>query len=480
MRYRYILAAAIVFLTGTAFAGSDDPQIVVVTSTEELVASMNPANAGKTIQVEEGTYCPAAPLHVPPRAQIVGSGVMEYEAGLPVGFREGTAAIIRPADGGVHCPAELGAFVGDAVLHMSDESSLRGISVDVDLQASTFSAFQGSTVMIQAKGSEVKRVRFIECDIQGRGGPGAFNGVPAGRNIFMVTGVLRPNLQTDVVPGTNLLVDPPGDPTIHTTIARSLIRANNSLGLFPIQYEARGHVNLTIQKSVLTEASIPLDGVGGISRAFVDNSIPSAPKTIVSVVEGAHTEIISIGNLYEGNGGVGSAGFYLTAGGTAPAPNSPGSDDNTLTVRSVHDRIENVNTGINARSGFRRTATGGKSFGNTLEVDLIGTTISTVDTAARGAMDLAFCPTQAPFNADVDSVGGGNWIYFSAVKSTGSGETENLYERTAENLDLFAAVCGRQTALGDNNGLELFGNLPLWERLNQNFEPPPPEHLFSF
>lgn len=73
---------------------------LVVSSTEQLIDALQPANAGRRIQVEHGNYGIDRPLHVPDRATLEGAGVMKFDAdGVPGGFEPGTESTLRVTAG---------------------------------------------------------------------------------------------------------------------------------------------------------------------------------------------------------------------------------------------------------------------------------------------------------------------------------------------------------------------------------------------
>ncbi len=446
------LLVVVLMNAGSAWAGYKKD--LVVSTTAELVAAMNPQNAGKTIRIQAGTYCPNAPLTLPEGSRVLGGGKMEYENGLPEGFRAGTATEIIPADGGKQCPAEQGFFSGNWVIRLTDGSSLEGVKISIDLTAGY--TFAANTVIIHAKGGQTIRTSMSECDIQARSGPFSIvpPGIPAGRAIQIMTGDGPPNH------------DLPGDPKIRAVISRSIIRGSNTVALFNGQWESKGDVFLALHDNVFKEANWSLDLVGGISRIA---------GGVTNVAEGTVTEVLSIGNLYQGVG-ESSTGWLLTAGANGPPPGSPSSNHNSLTITSLNDRIENVGIGLNARAAFRRSPAHGYVNDNTTDLQMIGTTISTLTTQDPNSFtaDLVFCPVAGQGSAfTVDKVGDGNWVYVSALGLDGSGVRDNLYE-------YFAGICGFMDSTGDDNGLTFWGNLKLWNVLNKNIDPDPPAELFSF
>lgn len=439
---------------GSTWAKSARAQEIEVGTTAELVAAMNPQNAGKVIRIQPGTYCPSAPLILPEGSRVVGSGKMDYESGLPSGFSEGTAPHIIPADGGQQCPAEQGQFAGTSVITLTDGSSLQGVKISIDLTVGY--TFAANTVVIHAKGGQTVRTSITECDIEARSGPFSIvpPGIPAGRAVQLMTGDGPPNN------------DLPGDPKIRAVIARSVIRGNNVVALFTGQWESNGEIFLALQGNVIKEANWPMDLVGGISR----NSLG-----VSYVVEGTSTEVVSIGNLYQGVGEA-STGWFMTAGANGPPPGSPSSNHNHLTMTSFNDRIENVGIGVSARAALRRSPAHGYVNDNTTDLQMIGTQISTFtnDSPNFTTADLAFCPVAGQGSAlKVDKVGDRNWIYVSALGLNGSGTRENLYE-------YFAGICGFMDSTGDDNGLTFWGSSQLWEVLNKDIDPDPPAELFSF
>ena len=448
------MAILMVMGAGSAWARSAKANVIDVGTTAELVAAMNPLNAGKMIRIQPGIYCPNATLVLPEGSRVVGSGKMDYESGLPSEFRGGTATHIVPADGGKQCPAEQGFFAGNSVVSLTDGSSLEGVKISIDLTAGY--TFAANTVVIHAKGGQTVRTLISECDIEARSGPFSIvpPGIPAGRAIQLMTGDGPPNH------------DLPGDPKIRAVINRSVIRGNNTVAIFNGQWESKGEIFLALHGNVVKEANWTLDIVGGISRILAG---------VTNVVEGTVTEVLSIGNLYQGVG-ESSAGLLLTAGANGPPPGSPSSNGNHLTMTSLNDRIENVGVGIMARAAFRRSPAHGYVNDNTTDLQMIGTKISTLTTEAPNSFtaDLIFCPVAAQGSASkVDKVGDRNWVYVSAIGLDGSGTRDNLYE-------YFSGICGFMDSTGDDNGLTFWGSAQLWEILNKDIDLDPPAELFGF
>jgi len=437
---------AALLVAGASARAHDTSDEILVGTTSQLVAAMNPANAGRTIRIQAGVYCPNAPLTLPEGSEVVGAGIMENEGSPQMGFREATATEIVPADGGARCPPELGSFAGTSVLNLTDGSSLRGVKVTIDAPRHTF---PGNTVVILAKGAQKIRTSMSECDIQARSGNlSPSPGVPGGRALSIMTG--------DAPPYHDL----PGDPRIDVSVSRSVIRGNSPLGpaVFTSHYESRAQTSIFFHANVFTEVGgASLDLVGGISRSLF--GVPSP-------VENTLTEILSIGNLYRGRG-IGSTGWGFSAGATAGATDST---FNRMSFTSVGDRIENVGIGFNARAAVRRGVDHGHVHDNLLELHLIGTEISTIQSAV--AADMVFCPIATPPAVNVVQVGDRNLIDVTASGLQGSGTRDNVFTYSP-------GRCGSIESLGTDNGTSFSGSLQRWNVQNDNIDPDPPADLFT-
>jgi len=431
-------------------ARAEDPgDEITVSTTSELVAAMSPANAGRTIRIQPGVYCPKAPLTLPEGSEVIGAGIMEYEGSLPAGFRAGTTTEIVPADGRDACLPEVGLFVGNAVFNLTDGSSLRGVKVSIDAARHTFG---GNTVVIRAIGGQVTRASMSECDIQARSGTVPYApSIPGGRALSIMTGDNPPNH------------DPPGDPRIHVVVSRSIFRGNGPNGavmVFTSHYESRAQTSVFFHANVFTGFLAALDLVGGISRSFVVLS-----EEIRTPVTDTLTEVLAIGNLYRGRGIASVGAVGLTAAATA---GNADSTFNRLSFTSVGDRIENVGAGINGRAALRRGATHGFLDDNLVELHLVGTELSTVESAA----DMTMCAVGAPPNVRVDRVGDRNWIHLAATGLEGSGKRDNVFGHSV-------ARCGQVDDLGNDNGVSVKGSLRLWNVQNDDIDPDPAPELFT-
>jgi hypothetical protein len=229
--------------------------------------------------------------------------------------------------------------------------------------------------------------------------------------------------------------------------------------MFSSHYESRARTSIFFHANVFTDTFVSLDAVGGISRSLSD---------VPSPVEDTVTEILSIGNLYRGRG-IASIGMGFTAAATA---GSTDSTFNRLSVTSVGDRVENVGVALSARAALRRGPTHGHLHDNFLELHLIGTELSTVDSVV--AADIVLCPIGAPPTVPgaLDQVGDRNWIHTAASGLQGSGTRDNVYGYSP-------GRCGLLDDLGTGNGLSVRGSPRLWNVQNDDIDPDPPADLFT-
>jgi hypothetical protein len=98
----------------------------------ELVAAMSPANAGRTIRIQPGVYCPKAPLTCPRARRSSAPGSWSTKGRCRRGPRGHDRRRSSPPTAGCLSATKVGLFVGNAVINLTDGSSLRGVKVSID------------------------------------------------------------------------------------------------------------------------------------------------------------------------------------------------------------------------------------------------------------------------------------------------------------------------------------------------------------
>jgi hypothetical protein len=373
----------------TAAAANDGP--VLVTTSAQLEAAMNTANAGRTIRVRAGTYLVTKALVVPNGASVLGEGQMQMGAGgLPQGFAPGTRTTIRAA----------ATLVGD-VITLGNGSRLHGLAIEDAVR--TDPKTRGNVVMVSSgKAHDSVAAEIDKCEIKTPNtSDGVLNG-PSGRAVVVITRTIRDELKPPVAHH---------DSTLDVRIDRSILKSSqNGSSVFAINFAPRSHIKVSLNRNVLSS----LDANGGVSR----------PLQVVD----SRVEIDSQHNLYRVDGTPPAGmGWLLTGGGGPPPgvfpPNIPGpaTERNTLRIRSAHDRIEGFAVGIHARGAMRNQTQppAGPSNDNRLFLDLSRLKISSLSTDLRLFGAQSVTQTLTP--------GDRNLLCVCLHHVTGSGPRNNVY-----------------------------------------------------
>jgi hypothetical protein len=307
---------------------------VVVSDGPGLTAALSSAVPGDEITLVPGLYETDAPLVVPDGVTVRGSGVMAYDAeGLPTGFVPGTASHIRPSV----------VFSGE-IITLHHEAAIHDLLVEDISRPSTGPV--GNTVgIVSRRPGDVLSASVDECVIimpnpGGRGGPIG----PSGRGIY--------------IGSLTQIGDAPAheDSTITARVSRSVIRTNDGIVVFAVNFAAGG--NMTAEFTGNRMEGL-FDAVGGVSRG--------------SFTQGSVLHVRSRGNLYvrPGTSTVSRTGLNMAGGSGAPAPVGPVGLEtvgNTLRFHSVGDRVVGFTYGVNVAGGQRFLASTGLSLGNRAEL----------------------------------------------------------------------------------------------------------------
>lgn len=423
--------------TGAAAAEAVD---ITVSSSAELVAALVPANAGKRIRLIAGTYPVSQPLTVPDGATLEGEGVMQFDGGLPSGFAAGSrTAIVMTAS----VPGDL--------LTLGHDATVRRLALE------DIAARPGNVVGIvsRAAGDRVSAT-IAEVDIMNPGPHTIVMTGPAGCGVAAVN--RNPNLGAEPAPHTGAAID--------LRMTGSVVRSpatGTGCGLFAFNFAPSASVSVDLSDNVVGGGII---ASGGVSR-------PDA-------VHDATTTIKSHRNLYRDDSPSACAtphlGWNLQGGSGTPVPLPvPATVRNTLRVQSVHDRIEGFVTAVLATGGrrFFGAPIAGEISGNGVDLDLLGTTVSTPDCGA-GVVVTDFRLAGALVSNAALVPGDGNTLRALFRNVTGSGARANVY------ADVLGPNGPQPAALtGTGNRLEVIGNAQAFEQTNSGIVPAPPAEFYT-
>jgi hypothetical protein len=413
-------------------AGVDNPDAIIVTNSAGLVAALVPANAGRTIFARAGSYDIGQKLVVPDGATLAGEGQMLLDdSGLPTGFAVGTRTTIRMT----------ASVIGD-FLTLGNGAAIRDIAVE-DLPGRT-----GSVIAIdsRAAGDSVSAT-ITEVEILNPNVHAIVLTGPAGCGVTMVT------------------QNPHTGAAVSATMTRSLIQSpatGTGCGIFAFNFASLANVSVSLTSNVIGGGII---ANGGVSR-------PSA-------VHDSKTVVQSRGNLYIDDSAdpcVSKRVAWNLAGGSGiPAPVQIGETfGNALSVHSQSDRIDAFTLGILATGGrrFFGLPTAGPVTNNTIDLELIGTNIST--SSCSGAPSVDFRMAGALVTNQSLAPGDGNTVHAVMRGVTGSGARANVYANVLGPAGPLASQYE-----GTGNRLEFTGNLHAFARVNREIDPAPGSEFFT-
>lgn len=412
---------------------------IVVATVAELVAALSPENAGRRILVRAGTYAIDAPLTVPDGTTLEGEGRMLFDdSGLPTGFEAGTRSTITMT----------GADPGN-VLTLGDGVTIKGLQI-VDLAGRA-----GNVVAIVSREPNDRvSATILESELVNPNPGGVSFDGPTGAALVVTT--RNPNMGAD----------PPAHEgsVISARMARSITRSPaNGDGVFAFNFAANGKVSVTLDANVIGG---DIKANGGVSR-------PDA-------VHDSETRLESHRNLYRNDWATPcaspSAGWTLIGGSGSPVPIPlPETARNTLRVQSIDDRIEGFTTGISATGATRffDSPIAGPSTGNSVELQLVGTSLSTP--ACDGA----------PFVADISLIGAftpfgdlfpgnDNRVRADIRGVTGSGQRFNVFAKAVGASGPLASALA-----GSGNAVEIVGSPQAFAATNRDIAPAPAPELFT-
>ncbi|CAN5327724.1 hypothetical protein BH23GEM2_BH23GEM2_20530 [soil metagenome] len=424
--------------SSTSVADATAEQPIVVGSAAELVAALSPANAGRRIHVRTGSYAVTQPLTVPDGVTLEGEGVMLFDGGLPTGFAAGTRTALT-----------MTANVPGNVLTLGNGVTVRRLAIE-DLAGRSGNAVG---VVSRDAGDDVSAT-ISETEILNPTAHGQAPAGPTGCGLVVITH--NPNGGMDPPPHEGAAVK--------VRVSRSLIRAPSAgtgCGLFAFNFASLGSVFVTLEGNVVGGGIV---ANGGVSR-------PDA-------VRDARVTVQSRRNLYRDDSPNPCAsrhlGWNLTGGSGSLLPFPPTATvGNSLRVHSIDDRIEGFTTGILARGGLRIAANTGLSSENSIDIELLGTTLSTPSCGgAPASTDFRMAAAQV---LDASLLpGDGNTVRAVIRGVTGSGARFNVF------TGVLGPAGPQPVALrGSGNRLEIVGSPQAFARTNSSIDPAPSAEFFS-
>lgn len=397
---------------------------IIVSSSAELVAALTPENAGRRILVRAGAYAIDGPMTVPDGAVLEGEGVMLFDdGGLPVGFAAGTRTTLTMASN-----------TSGNILTLRNGATVRGLEI-ADLPGRSGNAI---AVVSDGPGDRVSATIAETEIVNPNNHASPQQQGPTGCGVVVFTA--NPSFGSD---------PPPHDgAAMSALIVRSLIHSPATgigCGVFAFNFASFGSVAVTLAGNVVGGGII---ANGGVSR-------PDA-------VHDAEVSIQSHRNLYRDDSPNPCAslhlGWHLRGGSSPPFPIPiPETSRNALRMHSVDDRIEGFTTGVYVLvAGRFFPMIHGQTHENSVDLDLLGTTISTP--SCGGASFVNDLRWSAAGSA---ATGTGNSLRAVMRHVTGSGPRFNVY-----------------ASPGDNR-LEIVGSPEAFAHTNHGIEAPPGQEFFT-
>ena len=420
-------------------AAQDEQSPLLVSNAAQLIAALQPANAGRRIELAAGEYAVDRPLLVPDGATLVGSGRMQVDAtGLPSGFEDGTATTLQVAVG----------FEGN-VLTLGHGSALEGLRV-VELANTEAlpNRRRGNVVFVGSRApADTVTASVIACELVNPNAAGFTDTGPHGHGVVALT--LNPSLGAAPAAHEGALVN--------VRVQGSIVRAGTGGAIFANNFAARGNIRLR------------LDG-----NRFEGYMTVGAGVSRPDAVTDAVTSVESRRNLFQ-RSAWSRVGWLLLGGSTSPhflEAGIPGASRTTLRIDSTGDRIEGFHHGIEAAAARRIGAQSSMLSDNRLELRLQGTRIATVgdgaaDLVLAGALSEAerwAVPGEFP-------AGDRNVLHAEMSGVQGSGPRRNVFE----------AVQGpsQPSNFGTGNRVRFVGSAAEFRRGNPGIDPGPTPEMFA-
>lgn len=423
-----------------------------VASTAELLAALDPANAGRVVWLRAGEYALEQPIAIPDGMTVQGAGVMRFDsAGRPSGFAEETRTSIR-----------MRANVGGDLVSLGDGATLRNLAV-VDMPGRS-----GNIVaVVSRRAGDTVTATLSEVVIENPNPLAIGPGGALGRGLYVVT--INPNMGAEPLPHEGAV--------LAVRLERSLIHSpSGGGGLFAYNFAADSRIAIEVARSVVGGSS---EANGGVSR-------PDA-------VHDSEVHITSTGTLYRNDWADPCVspllGWNLTGGSGAPIPLAlPATRRNRLIVRSVDDRLEGFTTTVLATGSRRFFAEplNAAPTDNEIDLRLSGTVIASPSCGSAGMSGRTMGVAVVRPRAAGDFVLAGAWVENDGLHAgdrntvrmelrnvTGSGVRENQYFHAG------SATGPAPTDLqGNGNRLEIIGDPGTFRRENRGIDPAPLAEFF--
>lgn len=413
----------------------------VISSADELLLAMTPANAGRTIHLRAGTYDIRQPITIPDGMTLEGEGVMLFDAsGHPMGFRTGTRTVLR-----------MTARVGGEVLTLGDRVTVRNVEID-DLEDRS-----GNVIgVFSRRPHDHVTATIIETIISNPNPQSVAGGGQLGATLRILTE--NPRLGAD---------PPPHDSsTITVRVWRSIFRVTaGGVGWFAFNFASNSTVSLELSHNVLGGENI---ANGGVSR-------PDA-------VHDSDVRISSDHNIYRNEWDQPCASpltaWNLTGGSGSPVPlpRLAAAVRNTLRLRSIDDRMERFTRGIWA-TGSRRffgDALNAAPSGNRIDLQLSGTVLAAASCPATtrvADLDLAGAASLSRGLYPGDS----NTVRVELHGVAGSGTRFNRYDDSRDDTN---GGSPDRHVKGSANRLVIAGDVESFRREVRGIDPVPDARFF--
>jgi hypothetical protein len=315
-----------------------EPPPSTVDTAAKLIDALNRAAPGDTITLRSQEYRVGVPLLVRDRVTLRGAGEMQFNQGLPTGFKQGTkTTIIGNRD------------LAGNLMTLSDGSKAEKLVLQGPsrFQEDDAGPIGGNVVAVASRRHDDSVSATIEeCElINNVESAGGADG-PTGGAILAYT---RNPKGATTPPHVNAKI------TVEVT--RSIVHNTHEDGkaAFAMNFASHGNVTINLTKN---EIRGPLDVIGGLSR-------PDA-------VEDATTTIISHGNHYSPRAASDVEAWHIVGGSSWPFGGNATTNSNSASIQSTNDQIENFQVGIKAVGGRRFSINHGTCSDNTVNLKLTG------------------------------------------------------------------------------------------------------------
>jgi hypothetical protein len=407
-----------------------------VNNANDLIGALKPENAGRTIRVMHGTHQVGVPLLVPDGATLQGTGEMQFDDDLPVGFQGTKTRIIAK-----------NTLKGN-LLTLGNESKVEKLVLEglppgggSGPDPEDADGRWGNVVAVASRDSnDIASATILDCELKNRIGSGFGTDGPTGGAVLVYTRNPRKPAPPDPLPHV--------DATVTVTVKRSIVDTpKDGKAVFAMNFASGGQITVNLENNVVRG---PLDVIGGLSR----------PDAVV----GATTTIESNKNRYSPQGVSAVEAWQIIGGSSSPLGGPANTDSNTASVRSKDDQIEKFRVGI-AAVGGQRLPNGGTCSDNTVELELLRTTLDTKPAARaadfdfRGARSFVVSPAGV-----VSQAGEANTVHVLVRETRGSGPRGNQYDHGA--------------GLGTGNQLVFAGTLAAFISSNRDIDPAPGPGFF--